>query len=150
MNPERFVVNQNDVETIMTSEFTAKVMCDQHIAPLQGMSAVALFLDPGKGHSRHNHADSEQIIYVISGQGTHVTELADGISVTENIGPGSLISIPKGVQHSTFNTGWEPMRIFTVFTPSGPEASLRRFGDSAGTEAAPFRVFPPGETPIRD
>ena len=149
MNQKQFVVTPDEVETIMTDWTTAKIMGDPRVTRLQGMSAVVLFLEPGKGHSRHDHTDSEQIIYVISGRGEHITELADGTSVTEKISAGSLISIPKGTYHSTFNTGWEPMQVFAVFTPPGPEVSLRALGDSGGVGTAQLKVLPPGEVPLR-
>lgn len=52
-------------------------------------------LKSGKGHSRHNHPDEEEVIYVVSGDG-------EPMKVTA----GMCIHIPVGVYHSTVNTGW--------------------------------------------
>src|SRR5688500_3151734 len=62
---------------------------------------------PGGGHDRHNHPDAEEVLYVLSGQGEQM--LDDGEPLT--VAAGDVIYIPTGIYHSTFNTGWEPLRI---------------------------------------
>ena len=70
-------------------------------------------------------------------------------ALTEKVGPGSLIYIPRGNYHSTFNTGWEPMRVLAVFSPPGPVQALRAVGDSGGVGTAEMRIVPAGVTPTR-
>jgi oxalate decarboxylase/phosphoglucose isomerase-like protein (cupin superfamily) len=149
MMKKQVVIHPHQVETIVTDWTTAKVMCGPKVGDSQEMGAVALFFEPGHGHSRHIHDDADQIIYVVSGQGEHIAESADGTSVTEKVGPGSLIYIPKGSYHSTFNTGWEPMRVLAVFSPPGPVQALRDVGDSGGVGTAEMRIVPAGEIPSR-
>ena len=141
MKEKKFVVAPDQVETIMADWVTAKVMCDPRVNAVHGMSAVSLFFEPGQGHARHNHPESEQFIFVISGQGEHMTEDEHGGRVVEKISAGSLVCIPKGAHHSTFNTGWEPMRILAVYSPPGPEAHMR--------QSSEFRVLPASEVPVR-
>jgi oxalate decarboxylase/phosphoglucose isomerase-like protein (cupin superfamily) len=102
------------------------------------MSAVSLFFAAGQGHARHNHPDAEQLIFVVSGQGEMMIEDPEGTPVTWPIKAGDLVSIPQGAYHSTFNNGWEPIRILAVYSPPGPEAGMR--------DSAEFRIFPPGAT----
>ena len=149
MSKKQVILHPHQVETIVTDWTTAKVMCGPKVNGSEEMGAVALFFEPGHGHSRHIHDDADQIIYVISGQVEHVAELADGTSVTEKVGAGSLIYIPKGSYHSTFNTGWEPMRVLAVFSPPGPVQALRDVGDSGGVGTAQMRIVPAGEIPAR-
>ena len=149
MMKKQVVIHPHQVETIVTDWATAKVMCGPTVGNSQEMGAVALFFEPGHGHSRHIHDDADQIIYVVSGQGEHIAESADGTSVTEKVGPGSLIYIPKGSYHSTFNTGWEPMRVLAVFSPPGPVQALRDVGDTGGVGTAEMRIVPAGEIPSR-
>lgn len=149
MMKKQVVIHPHQVETIVTDWATAKVMCGPTVGNSQEMGAVALFFEPGHGHSRHIHDDADQIIYVVSGQGEHIAESADGTSVTEKVGPGSLIYIPKGSYHSTFNTGWEPMRLLAVFSPPGPVQALRDVGDTGGVGTAQMRIVPAGEIPSR-
>lgn len=149
MMKKQVVIHPHQVETIVTDWATAKVMCGPTVGNSQEMGAVALFFEPGHGHSRHIHDDADQIIYVVSGQGEHIAESADGTSVIEKVGPGSLIYIPKGSYHSTFNTGWEPMRLLAVFSPPGPVQALRDVGDTGGVGTAQMRIVPAGEIPSR-
>jgi oxalate decarboxylase/phosphoglucose isomerase-like protein (cupin superfamily) len=136
----KYATRYDETETIVADWVTAKVMCDPKVNG-GGMSAVSLFFDPGQGHARHNHPNNEQIIFVISGEAEMMVENEDGISVTEKIVPGSTVFIPRGAYHSTFNTGWEPVRILAVYSPPGPEAAMH--------DGEEFTVLPPGAVPRR-
>ena len=91
-------------------------------------------LPPGQGHSRHNHPGAEEIIFVISGQGQQVVEDPDGSPITQDVGPGCTVFVPESRFHSTLNTGSEPMQLFVVYSPAGPELVLRELPD--------FRIIP--------
>ena len=132
-----FVNTPETIDTIVSGWTTAKVMSDPRTSGVHGMSAVSLFFAAGQGHERHNHPESEQFIFVVSGHGEMMIEDASGTQVTWPIKAGDLVSIPKGAYHSTFNTGWEPIRILAVYCPPGPETAMR--------EGADFKVFKPGE-----
>jgi oxalate decarboxylase/phosphoglucose isomerase-like protein (cupin superfamily) len=137
----KVAVEPHEVETIMAEWVTAKVMADPSMPGATRMSAVTLFFEPGQGHARHNHPDSEQIIFVISGEGEMMIEHEEGRPATKKISAGSLVYIPRGAYHSTFNTGWEPIRILAVYSPPGPEAAMRN--------SAEFKVLPAGAVPQR-
>jgi oxalate decarboxylase/phosphoglucose isomerase-like protein (cupin superfamily) len=139
MSDKRIAVHPEEVDTIVSSWVTAKTLCDPQVTG-GGISAVALYFKPGQGHARHNHPETEQLIYVVSGEGEMMIEYEEGHPVTEKITAGSLVNIPKGKYHSTFNTGWEPIRILAVYSPPGPEAVMRNSPE--------FRILPPGEAPV--
>lgn len=90
----------------------------------------------GKGHARHNHPGSEEIIFVISGEGEQMVETPEGQPVTQKVGPGCTVFVPEARFHSTLNTGPGPMQLFVVYSPAGPELELRDLPD--------FRLLPPG------
>jgi quercetin dioxygenase-like cupin family protein len=58
----------------------------------------------------HWHSDSEECIYVLSGQGTTCTE-ADEYPLQA----GDVIVIPPGEKHMTRNTGNEPLLLLCFF-----------------------------------
>jgi oxalate decarboxylase/phosphoglucose isomerase-like protein (cupin superfamily) len=93
-------------------------------------------LPSGQGHSRHNHPGAEEIIFVISGHGEQMVEDPDGKPVTQEVGPGCTIFVPESRFHSTRNTGKDPMQLFVVYSPAGPELALRTLPD--------FRVIKSG------
>ncbi len=101
-------------------------------------SAVSLMhvvLLPGEGHERHNHPDSDEILYILAGRGEQMVDDAD----TFPVGPGQAVFIPKGAFHSTVNTGWEPLTLLAIYAPAGAEEVLKDLPD--------HREVPAGEPP---
>jgi oxalate decarboxylase/phosphoglucose isomerase-like protein (cupin superfamily) len=90
---------------------------------------------PGKGHDRHNHPESEEILYVLSGEGEQMVDDGEPFRV----GPGDTIYVPTAVFHSTRNTGWAPMRLLALYNPGGAEKALAGLPD--------FREEPAGSIP---
>ncbi|TIR54858.1 MAG: cupin domain-containing protein, partial [Mesorhizobium sp.] len=86
-------------------------------------------LPPGKGHTRHNHPGAEEIIFVISGHGEQMVEDEKGNPVVAKVGPGCTVYVPESRFHSTLNTGDQPMQLFVVYSPAGPELALRDLPD---------------------
>lgn len=94
-------------------------------------------LPPGQGHSRHNHPGAEEIIFVISGEGEQMVETPDGVPEVRKVGPGCTVFVPEDRFHATLNTGTQPMQLFVVYSPAGPELGLRDLPD--------FRLIPKAE-----
>jgi oxalate decarboxylase/phosphoglucose isomerase-like protein (cupin superfamily) len=90
---------------------------------------------PGGGHDRHNHPDAEEILYFLSGVGVQMLDDGEPFQVAA----GNVVYIPAAVYHSTFNTGWEPLRALAIYNPGGSELALRDLPD--------FRELPAGEFP---
>lgn len=123
---EPVVITPEDVETIACDWVTLKLLASPKSKSSEKMSAVSLFFMPGQGHARHNHPESEQLIFMIAGKAEMMIEYVEGKPKKRQIGPGELVVIPKGAYHSTFNIGWEPVRILAVYSPAGPEAAMLR------------------------
>lgn len=100
----------------------------------RNFSGGVVDLPPSQGHTRHNHPGAEEIIFVISGEGEQMVEDPDGNPVTQVVGPGCTVFVPESRFHSTLNTGSEPMQLFVVYSPAGPEEALRELPD--------FRIIP--------
>ena len=100
----------------------------------RAFSGGVVDLPPGQGHARHNHPGSEEIIFVIAGRGQQMVETPDGVPDTREVGPGCTVFVPESRFHSTLNTGSEPMQLFVVYSPAGPERLLRELPD--------FRLLP--------
>ncbi len=100
-----------------------------------GITFGEVVLLPGKGHDRHNHPESEEVLYVLSGEGEQMVDDGEPFRV----GAGDTIYVPTGVYHSTRNTSWEPMRLLALYNPAGAEKALFGLPD--------FREEPPGATP---
>lgn len=75
---------------------------------------------PGARSPVHQHPDSEELVYVLSGSGTMT--LGDATFTVE---VGMALRIPAGVAHSFTVGGEEPMEIVQVYSPGGPEQRFR-------------------------
>jgi len=100
----------------------------------QKFSAAVVTVPPGQGHARHNHPGTEEIIYILEGEGAQMVEDEAGTPHTEQVRPGCCVFIPESRFHSTLNTGSADMRIFVVYAPTGPEEVLKTLPD--------FRLIP--------
>ena len=106
------------------------------VSPDQNPGANITFgevvLLPGQGHVRHNHPQSEEILYVLSGTGEQMVDDKLPFAVR----PGDTIYIPTAIYHSTINTSWEPLRLLALYNPGGSERALVELPD--------YRATPPG------
>jgi mannose-6-phosphate isomerase-like protein (cupin superfamily) len=66
---------------------------------------------PGDTRGPHLHRDFEELIYVLSGEGTMHAESGD-----IPIRPGDIVLVPAGEKHMTRNTGSVPL-VLACFCP---------------------------------
>ena len=78
-------------------------------------SAAVVTVPPGQGHARHNHPGSEEIIFILKGEGEQMVEDENGNPHTETVRPGCTVLIHESSYHSTLNTGDGEMKIFVVY-----------------------------------
>ena len=129
------IVYGDDVETLSFDWGNVKLLSTPDTAGGESMTFGFVVLQPGQGHSRHNHPDADEILFFISGEGDQM--LDDQPEVRVRLG--ACVYIPRGVYHSTMNTGWEPLRFAVVYAPAGMEKVLRTMPD--------VRVVPAGVLP---
>lgn len=137
MAPEDPHVKPQDVETQKFDWGTLKWMSTPEVTGAEHFSTGIVQLEPKKGHERHNHPESEEILYVISGEGIQ-TVADEEFRITS----GDMVYIPEGVMHSTINATWEPLRLVAAYAPPGPENVLRDLPDC--------EILPPGELSVED
>jgi oxalate decarboxylase/phosphoglucose isomerase-like protein (cupin superfamily) len=99
------------------------------------VSLMHVILLPGKGHDRHNHPESDEILYILAGEGDQMVDDEPPLQVR----PGDTVFIPKGAFHSTLTTGYEPMAILAIYAPAGAEQVLKTLPD--------YQEVAAGETP---
>ena len=102
-----------------------------------GITFGEVLLLPGQGHARHNHPESEEILYVLSGEGDQM--LDDGEERWFPVRAGDTIYVSLAQFHSTMNRGWQPLRLLALYNPGGAEKALAGLPD--------FREVAPGSLP---
>jgi oxalate decarboxylase/phosphoglucose isomerase-like protein (cupin superfamily) len=120
------LIDPNDLPTFTFGWGVIKPLISQdNVAETPHVSLMHVVLLPGQGHERHNHPDSDEILYVLAGAGDQMVD--DGTPFP--VRPGQAIWIPKGAFHSTVNTGWEPMVLLAIYAPAGAEQVLKTLPD---------------------
>ena len=130
-----YIVYGDDVESMVFDWGTLKFLSTPEVTGAERFSFGMVVLAPGKGHDSHSHPGVEEIIYVVSGEGEQMVDHQSPVKVR----PGASIFIPADVDHSTINTGWEPMRLLVIYSPAGAERDLRDLPEC--------QVLPPGAVP---
>ncbi|SHE93362.1 Cupin domain-containing protein [Seinonella peptonophila] len=133
----RKAIQPNDVSTHSFSWGVIKWLVTPDQIKGANMTFGEVILLPEQGHERHNHPESEEILYVLSGEGEQMVN--DEASF--QIQAGDVIHIPKGVYHSTFNTGWEPLRLLAIYNPGGSEKELASMPDFQEIPAGQVATF---------
>lgn len=116
-----YITYGEDVDSLVFDWGTVKILSEPQVTEAERFSFGMVVLEPGKGHERHNHPGSEEIIFVMTGEGQQMVDDQPPVKVR----PGASIYIPADIYHSTLNTGWKPMRLLVVYAPAGPERILR-------------------------
>jgi oxalate decarboxylase/phosphoglucose isomerase-like protein (cupin superfamily) len=124
-----------DTATLPTMTFDWGVIKPLVSGDSEAVSMMHVILLPGKGHDRHNHPNSDEILYILAGEGDQMVDDREPFRVR----PGQTVFIPKGAFHSTLNTGYEPMVILAIYAPAGAEEVLKELPD--------YREVPAGTAP---
>lgn len=73
---------------------------------------VAMSIPVEEDIGEEAHERVEQIIVVVSGTGRSVLG-----GVESPVGPGDVIVITPGTEHDLVNTGADPLKLYTIYTP---------------------------------
>lgn len=74
---------------------------------------------PGQRGSRHAHAGEAEVWLFYAGRGIAVVG-----DERREIGPGTVVYTPPGVEHQFINTGAEPVKLFWFYAPPGAERGV--------------------------
>ena len=73
---------------------------------------VVMALLPAEEIGTEVHGAVDQLLYVVQGGGTAVFG-----EVKETFGKGAMFCVPAGTTHNVVNTGDEPLKLFTIYSP---------------------------------
>lgn len=124
MGDDQRFIQPDEIEMLELDWGTIKWLSTPETTGAETFSSGLVVLKPGKGHERHTHPDSEEVLHFLSGEG--VQTIGDE---ERDVAAGDMVYIPAGVEHSTRNTSWEPMRFLAMYGPPGPEAEIRHLSE---------------------
>lgn len=131
---DKYFVYPSDVDNFAFDWGRLALTCAPEVNGAAQFSAGVVFVPHGQGYTRHNHPGAEEIIFIIRGTGEQMIEDENGTPETRTVTAGCTVFVPDSRFHATQNTGEEPMEIFVVYSPTGPEKMLR--------DAPDFRLIP--------
>lgn len=114
------ITTERDVETLQFDWGIIHMLAHEQITGGKTFSFGHVILQPGQGHTRHNHPTADEVIYVLAGAADQMLDDQPAVPVRA----GDCIWIPQGVYHSTINTGAEPVQLIVVYAPAGAEQVL--------------------------
>lgn len=114
------VLKLDEVETIKALGGTLKRMFNPETAGTEHMTFSVGYFAPGEGLRSHIHPESEEVYYVVRGEGVvYIGEERRPLPVE----PDTAIYIPSGTVHGIENTG-EGRLIVCFFVAPGKEESV--------------------------
>ena len=114
------VLKLEEVESTMALGGTLKRMFNPETAGTKQMTFTVGYFTPGEGLKPHIHPESEEVYYVVKGEGTvYIGEEGDSIPVSPDI----AIYIPPGELHGVENTGADRL-VICFFVAPGREKSI--------------------------
>ncbi len=91
---------------------TIRVLLDAEVAAARNQSLAEAELEPGHSTRRHYHAASEEIYFLLDGEGDMEVD-----GERSFVGPGDAVLIPPGARHQIVNTGDRPLRFLCSCAP---------------------------------
>ena len=103
-------ITPDDVETQVFDWGSIKWMSEIRVTGADRFASGVVILEPGKGHARHNHPGSDEVLYFISGEGDQMVEDAAGNPVTRHLRAGDMAFIPDSIVplHDQHDVGAAP------------------------------------------
>jgi quercetin dioxygenase-like cupin family protein len=68
----------------------------------------------------HHHSHQDHVLYLVRGRAVAQLENAAGKVETRTVGPGDILSLPRGMKHGFRKTGDEDLVFLVVATPLPP------------------------------
>lgn len=81
------------------------------------MQLVLMSLDPGEEIGMEVHDDTTQFIRIESGIGMAIVKNLENKYEYTQLGPSSAIMIAAGTWHNIVNTGYAPLKLYTLYSP---------------------------------
>jgi mannose-6-phosphate isomerase-like protein (cupin superfamily) len=103
-----------DIDTIAGRRITIPGVTRtiKDILATERMTTHLGIVPPGQATAEHAHSGSEEIVYVVQGEGR-----AKAGEQTGDFKANHLLSIPAGVPHRYNNTGADDLVLFVVYSP---------------------------------
>lgn len=78
----------------------------------KNVQLVVMSIEPNDDIGEETHPDNDQVLYLAAGSGKVVLDGQES-----DYTAGDLVLVPAGTRHNIINTGSEPLKIITTYSP---------------------------------
>jgi mannose-6-phosphate isomerase-like protein (cupin superfamily) len=117
--PSWIVVEEDSVEPVGDICGKAYDLISASSSPGAGLSLATIIVEKGKGSNRHYHKITEEIYYVIEGDGCVILN-----GVSSPVRAGSCVYIPTGVIHEVRAGRAADLKLISADCPAYDEADV--------------------------
>ena len=111
------ILNEEDIQFEKVAWGLTKELVNPQTAGAKKVKVKITEWLPGHVHKKHVHPDQEEVIFVLSGKG-----MAQTVEEKREIGPGSIVFVGAGEQHTTWNlSDTESLRAIVIKAPPQDE-----------------------------
>ena len=122
---KKYIVTPDDVETLTLPWGVFQWLNEPNVTGTTKMATGVGTIEPGQGHSSHNHPGLEEILYFMEGEAEQTVKHPDGTVEVKTVRAGDLVSLPPDAFHSTMNKGKSTVKFLAIYEFSGPEKGMR-------------------------
>ena len=106
-----------------------RILLDEETVGAKNFALLVNEFDPGFTSKAHKHDKEEHAFYIISGTG--IIRIEDE---SIPVGEGDAVYVPPGKMHDVSSTGNAPLKYLVLYSPPGPNVTLREKGAYGLTE----------------
>ncbi|MDT0684983.1 cupin domain-containing protein [Autumnicola psychrophila] len=119
------IINESDTEEVAHPGRFMRWLVNEDSLKAKNLSVCVIRVMPGEAvRPAHSHPNSEELIYIIRGQGKVMIENEVG-----NVKEGSAILFEQGKIHMLKNTGEIEMKVICFFSPATSIDNYKTFDD---------------------
>lgn len=120
------------------------------------LQVTLMSIPPGESIGLELHPETDQFVRLDAGTGrVEIGPSADELTLTEEVSDGWCVLIPAGVWHNITNTGTEPMRLYSIYSPvhhaagkiQPTAADAQRDEESGADEPPQWSIQPVADAP---
>jgi quercetin dioxygenase-like cupin family protein len=100
-----------------------RILLDEETVGAKNFALLVNEFDPGLTSKAHKHDEEEHAFYIISGTG--IIRIEDE---PIPVGEGDAVYVPPGKMHEVSSTGDAPLKYLVLYSPPGPNLTLREKG----------------------
>lgn len=113
---QKTIIRPSDRSTEVVPWGPGKAIINKASHPDAQLTILETIVLPDHSHAWHVHPDSDEVLFVISGEGYATVGEGNRFAIQQ----GDYVYIPRGTFHDTHNKSWAPLHLLVMYGPQLP------------------------------